>query len=40
MSLGNVTSLRENRRYYRMALDALRDAAKLPNYTLPPHLQQ
>jgi hypothetical protein len=40
MSLGNVTSLRENRVYYRMALDALRDAAKLPNYTLPSHLQQ
>lgn len=40
MSLGNVSSMRINDRYFHQALAYLRLAENLPDYTLPTHLQQ
>ena len=40
MSLGNVSSIRINDRYFHQALAYLRLAENLPDYTLPTHLQQ
>ncbi|KAF2105380.1 hypothetical protein BDV96DRAFT_509438 [Lophiotrema nucula] len=40
MSLGNVSSVRVNDRYFHEALGYLRAADEIPNYTLPSHLQQ
>ncbi|KAH7372264.1 hypothetical protein BKA66DRAFT_572386 [Pyrenochaeta sp. MPI-SDFR-AT-0127] len=40
MSLGNVTSFKFNDRYFQQALAYLRAAADLPDYSLPPHLNQ
>lgn len=40
MSLGNTSSPRTNEQYFRRALQLLRAAAAIPNYTLTRYLQQ
>lgn len=40
MSLGNVTSARVHDRYFQQAMAYLREAAEMPDYSLPPHLEQ
>ena len=40
MSLGNVSSLKTNGRYFSKALSFLHTATELPGYVLPHHLQK
>ena len=40
MSLGNVSSPRVNEQYFRRALQLLRAASEIPDYTLSRYLQQ